>query len=518
MEEMIGISIGSQLTKFSAREALPQKENGIYDYNDFKIKLDLNDILDRVLPTTLQIKENNILIGQTTQLGHKKYYLSTFENLLRLIDLNDKEKEYFITLENYDENYNCFKFTINGNEQRFKGVHLLIEFLSQLDKKIKDKLKTNEKQNYIFTLPDFFIYNKKKFSKILSSAELKNDLPIISESTALTMYYGYLNYDELDYDKKYILFIDSGHSKTSFVLSEFSKKEFAVKEVENIPFLGGRDFNKKIFEHCLKIYEEQNKKELKVTPRVKIRFMEEIEKKRKILSINDGIDINILSIEKETDFNYYLEKEEFENIISEELNIFKEKFKLFYQKVKDKYKISKIEIAGQLMRTPKLKEIVTQISSMNISETIFLDLCHSLGALLFGTFILKKRKFQELECFKSYNMYTILYSFDGLNKEILIEQGKNIPIKGRIEFKIENNKVIVPDELYCFYYIEEIEKKGESFIINTDEIKNKNKLKGLKFYMNDSFDLLFSFSYKKEIQLNTANNYFNFSFGFFNEW
>ena len=36
--------------------------------------------------------------------------------------------------------------------------------------------------------------------------------------------------------------------------------------------------------------------------------------------------------------------------------------------------------------------------------------------------------------------------------------------------------------------------------------------------MNDSFDLLFSFSYKKEIQLNTANNYFNFSFGFFNEW
>ena len=99
---------------------------------------------------------------------------------------------------------------------------------------------------------------------------------------------------------------------------------------------------------------------------------------------------------------------------------------------------------------------------MNISETIFLDLCHSLGALLFGTFILKKRKFQELECFKSYNMYTILYSFDGLNKEILIEQGKNIPIKGRIEFKIENNKVIVPDELYCFYYKELIEMMKQS--------------------------------------------------------
>ncbi len=515
---MIGISIGSKLTKFSAREALPQKENGIYDYNDFKIKLDLNDILDRVLPTTLQIKENNILIGQTTQLGHKKYYLSTFENLLRLIDLNDKEKEYFITLENFIEEFECFKIINNGNEQVIEGEHFLIEFLRQLDKKIKDKLKTNEKQNYIFTLPDFFIYNKQKFSNILSCAELKNDLPIISESTALTMYYGYFNYDELDYEKKYILFIDSGHSKTSFILSEFSKKEFAVKEVQNIPFLGGRDFNKKIFEHCLKIYKEQNQKELKVTPRVKIRFMEEIEKKRRILSINDGIDIDILSIEKETDFNYYLEKEEFENIISEELNIFQEKFQLFYQKVKHKYKISKIEIAGQLMRTTKLKEIVTQISSMNISETIFLDLCHSLGALLYGTFILKNRKFQELECFKSYNMYNILYSFDGLNKEILITQGANIPFKGRIDFQIENNKVIVPAKIYCFYYNEEIEKEGESFTINTNKIENiKHKLKGLKFHMNDSFDLHFDFYFKKETQWNTTNNNDNFFFNFFNQ-
>ena len=461
---MIGISIGSQLTKFSAREALPQK--AIYDYNDFKIKLDLNDILDRVLPTTLQIKENNILIGQTTQLGHKKYYLSTFENLLRLIDLNDKEKEYFITLENYDEYYKCFKFTINGQKQVIEGKHLLKEFLRQLDKKIKDKLKTNEKQNYIFTLPDFFIYNKQKFSKILSSAELQQDLPIISESTALTMYYGYLNYDELDYEKKYILFIDSGHSKTSFILSEFSKKEFAVKEVENIPFLGGRDFNKKIFEHCLKNYEEQNKKELIVTPRVKIRLMEEIEKKRKILSINDEIDINILSIEKETDFNYNLEKEEFENIISEELNIFKQKFQLFYQKVKNKYKISKIEIAGQLMRTPKLKEIVTQISSMNISETIFLDLCHSLGALLYGTFILKKRKFQELENVKSYNMNTKFYSLYQSNKEILTKQGENLPFKGNFIL----NKFF--NQFNFFKDNKETEQEENVFIVN---LKKKKK-------------------------------------------
>ena len=74
------------------------------------------------------------------------------------------------------------------------------------------------------------------------------------------MYYGYLNYKELTNEKKYVIFVDIGYSKTSFIFSEFTQNEFIVKKVENIPFLGGRDFNDRIFEKCLKQFEKENNK------------------------------------------------------------------------------------------------------------------------------------------------------------------------------------------------------------------------------------------------------------------
>ena len=120
------------------------------------------------------------------------------------------------------------------------------------------KLKTNENQKFIFSIPDYYtFYQKESLKNILKALDIYNE-PMINESTALTMYYGYLNYNELTYENKYIIFIDIGHSKTSFILSEFSRKKFSVKYVENIPFLGGRDINNKLFELCLKKFKEKN--------------------------------------------------------------------------------------------------------------------------------------------------------------------------------------------------------------------------------------------------------------------
>jgi hypothetical protein len=103
---------------------------------------------------------------------------------------------------------------------------------------------------------------------------------------------------------------------------------------------------------------------------------------------------------------------------------------------------------------------------MNISETIFLDLCHSLGALLYGTFILKKRKFQELENVKSYNMNTKFYSLYQSNKEILTKQGENLPFKGNFIL----NKFF--NQFNFFKDNKETEQEENVFIVN---LKKKKK-------------------------------------------
>jgi len=55
--------------------------------------------------------------------------------------------------------------------------------------------------------------------------------------------------------EKNIIFIDAGHSKTSFILSQFKYNEFKVLDVMCLPYLGGRNFNMKIRKNSKKKFQ-----------------------------------------------------------------------------------------------------------------------------------------------------------------------------------------------------------------------------------------------------------------------
>ena len=451
---MIGINIGSQLTKFSSGNIISKKE--IYKAKDFKINPLLNDILDRVFPSIIQYKENIQLFGTSTQLGYKKYNLSTFNNLSRFIcffynfKINIQEKKYFLTTKNYNDYDGTFKFKLSDKEYNIYGDNCVISFLSKIDEKIKLKLNTKDKQTYIFSIPDYYIlYQEEALKQILNTLNLNNEYPFIKESTSITMYYGYLHYQELTDNNIYILFIDIGHSKTSFILSEFSKNQFSVKEVENIPFLGGRDLNQKIYEKCKEQYKTDNKNEFPENARIKYRLLDEIEKARKTLSINDEALIKVDALIGEYDFNYIITREKYEELIQEYTKMFKNALKAFWKKIKDEYKfkISKIEMGGQLMRTPILQDIVSNVTGINISKTIALDECHSLGCLLYTLFNLKPYKFENLNKFEIYNKYE--KNFINLkNLEISISD----EMEKKNETKIEIDKYSISNKSFIHFF------------------------------------------------------------------
>ena len=491
---MIGINIGSQLTKFSAIEIMMDKKDDVYHSKDFKINQNLKHFIDRVIPSIIQFREKDRLIGETTKIGYKKYYLSTFNNLSRLIgyiypiEINDLEIEYFISDDNYEDGN--FNFKLNEKKFHFTGDYCVCAFINEIDKKIKNILNTNEKQKYIFTIPDYYTcYQKHSLKLILESLNLNNNFPFINESTAITMYYGYINYLNFK-ETKYVIFIDVGHSKTSFILSKFSQEEFEVIKVENIIFFGGRNLNEIIYDECLKEFEKKNKRKMNITGRNTIRLMEEIEKSRKNLSINDDAEIIVDSIDNDIDFQYTITKKKFYEITRDQIKEFEKKFKEFYKEVKNKYEIYKIEMGGQLMRTPILQEIIKNISNINISKTISLDECHSLGALLYATFILDNKKFEKLKSVKSHNMYSINYSFDGNHFQPLIIKNENIPFEKNIKYEriLDNNDT--------------------SFILTYD----KNEFKDIKLGDNDDDYIVYEYIFdnseiKKYLKKNNYGHY-----------
>ncbi len=137
MKNLIAINIGSQTTKFSSG-SLKAKKNK-YKTKDFQINILLNDITDRNLPSVIQYKEINRLFGGSTKLGYRKYNLSTFNNLSRLIGfiyklkINDEETKYFITKDNYNKEEGTFNFSFNEKEYKLFGDNIVCSFLSKLD-------------------------------------------------------------------------------------------------------------------------------------------------------------------------------------------------------------------------------------------------------------------------------------------------------------------------------------------------------------------------------------------------
>ena len=192
-------NIGSFLTKIPCGDLI-QKNKDVYNCFDFKINPLFSDHLERVLESIIQYKENSILFASSTFLGYKKYHLSTFNNLSRLIGfmynrsiINKEEQKYSIK-NNYNEEKGTFTFELNNNQyEHTTGDDCVCSYLKKKKKKIKTKLKTDEKQTYIFSVPDYYTYYQKEALKIiLQSLNLNNEYPFINELTAITMYYGYL--------------------------------------------------------------------------------------------------------------------------------------------------------------------------------------------------------------------------------------------------------------------------------------------------------------------------------------
>ena len=151
------------------------------------------------------------------------------------------------------------------------------------------------------------------------------------------------------------------------------------------------------------------------------------------------------------------------------------------------YKIKKInidcvEIAGQLMYTPILQEIVEK-NGLKISKSILIDECTSTGAALLrsffeGDFPLKTK----LKNFYHYNYYDLKYEIkydnNNIKEDIIIKKGTIEDKEYIIPF--ENNKIPNDKPIYLkFFYIgcEKINKMNDLLVIEIETHKILEKKK-----------------------------------------
>ena len=124
------------------------------------------------------------------------------------------------------------------------------------------------------------------------------------------------------FDIKNILFIDAGHSKTSFILSQFSFTEFKV-------------LGEEIFEYAKMEYRNSFKEEFPNNPKKKVQLFTEIKKCRENLSINAEMEIKLENFHGNEDFIFILTREKFEGIVYKLINLFSMELNDFYKDLTD---------------------------------------------------------------------------------------------------------------------------------------------------------------------------------------
>ena len=431
----LGINIGSSKTVYS----IFSKQNEKYMINVL-----LMNNSKRIIPSVICYKKENTLFGDDCTNYLQKNLNTSFNNLSRLIGFNKEDnlfKEELNYMFNKEDNLK-FQYYNEKNKIEIETLDyevIIADYLSL----INEYYFQTQKIEYDITcisVPDFYTpIQKQKLNLICEGIGMKN-INIYNESSAITMYYGYTN----------VLFIDIGHSKTSFILSNFKYDEFKVVYVLNVPLIGGRNIDLLLYDYCI----SQLKKN--INEEMKFKLIKEINKKKKDFVINNEIQI---VIENES---IIIKKETFKKIIKNLTDQLEKEFDKIQSYLKqNEITFKSIEIIGEIMRIPIFQEII-QKKNYKISKTILIDECLSAGAALLGYFYNNSFPF-DLKNFYHFNNYNISIEISNQNdkfksEEIIFPKGTINNEKPNILF----NKII-DDKYFNLEIFYECEKKKETF-------------------------------------------------------
>ena len=401
----------------------------------FKTELLLSETSARTCPSIISFGETHRIIGDQAALVLRKNIKSSFQYINRFIGFDPKSpfsstelKNYYYIGDTYDPNKNKFSYTINGEKKEISPEEIVTSYLHLLYNSYVIQKKLNP-ECIVFSVPDYFTCSQKhKYLQIAESIGIKNDIHLVNESSAITLYFGYKKYKDYFIRKKedksatidpsitkYILFIDAGHSKVTFVLSKLAYNLFTVLDTTTIPFLGGRDFDEAIYKYCCDEFNKKNGIDISKNNKTKLRLLAPISKGRKTLTVNKDAQISVDSLAEDNDFSLLLTRENFEALIKDKVQLFKQELVNFIERNKKNYPhidITNVEMAGELMRTPILEKTVKEIAKIEMSKTILTDECLSVGCSLYGALLKGTFPIKNFKGIYHLNHYSILSSLN----------------------------------------------------------------------------------------------------------
>merc|ERR1712203_429950 len=221
-------------------------------------------------------------------------------------------------------------------------------------KKIAENYLGKEVKHAVITVPAYFNDAQRQSTKDAGTIAGLQVLRIINEPTAAAIAYGLDKKTE-----KNILVYDLGGGTFDVSLLTIDNGVFEVVATNGDTHLGGEDFDQRVMQHFIKVFQKKNGKDIGKDKRAVQKLRREVEKAKRALSSTHQARLEIEGLFEGMDFSETLTRARFEEINND---LFKNTLGPVKQVLEDsglkKNQIDEIVLVGGSTRIPKIQQLI----------------------------------------------------------------------------------------------------------------------------------------------------------------
>jgi len=324
-----------------------------------RVEIIPNDQGNRITPSYVAFSDDERLIGEAAKNQATVNPSQTLFDVKRLIGRHFKDAtvQKDIKLLPYQITEKSGKPMITVKIKGETKVMAPEEVSSMVLTRMKETAENylgKEVKHAVITVPAYFNDAQRQSTKDAGTIAGLNVLRIINEPTAAAIAYGLDKKTE-----KNILVYDLGGGTFDVSLLTIDNGVFEVIATNGDTHLGGEDFDQRVMQHFMKIFQKKTGKDMSKDKRAIQKLRREVEKAKRALSSTHQSRVEIEALYDGVDFSEMLTRARFEEINND---LFKNTLGPVKQVMEDsglkKNQIDEIVLVGGSTRIPKVQQLI----------------------------------------------------------------------------------------------------------------------------------------------------------------